>query len=518
MAESQLMCMEDGHIGAKVLETKPEFYYSEEQRVAVEELLKNGDGAFKTRLKEDNAKDFLSAREVKLLVSTFKQYDSGDDGSKATASESGQQPTGNDADSGVHSTYWPQMSDTEVPPLDIGWPGGGLFKGVTRVTVHTHPPKENGPHIKEVVRRLIQEASKVIAIVMDLLTDLHILQDLMDAAFRRSVPVYILLDEQGVPHFLDMCSRLQIGSQHLRNIRARTLQGVGMGLSFGRLPGSVCNKYMLVDGDKVVFGSYSFSWCTSRMDRNMITVMTGQVVDFFDQDFRELYAISKKMDLYQEFHVSPPAAKKTTVTRSRAESKRPPQPAVTSRFQVALGDSRKGKIQVPAHKYNNPKYLLALGEIPRPTASLQETTQAKRATIRKEVAAEMNPGSPQVASSDKMSPLSPLPSEAPSDSNGVLRDKKGKFTWKLRFTKGKSSRKQSVKGLANSTCPSMTEISQTDESLDKVEVTVITPTKSKGKKLLKVGRSAGSEQTANSAEDNENFGSGHREKQSCKVS
>lgn len=42
----------------------------------------------------------------------------------------------------------------------------------------------------------------------------------------------------------------------LQNIRTRTLQGVGFGLSFGRLPGSLCYKYMLVDGDKVMFGSY----------------------------------------------------------------------------------------------------------------------------------------------------------------------------------------------------------------------------------------------------------------------
>lgn len=160
MAESQLMCMEDGRIGANIPETRPEFYYSEEQRAAIEELLKNGDGAFKMRLKDDKMTDFLSAREVKLLVNTLKQYGSGDDnsGNKASSSKSEQ---GTDADSGVHSTYWPQMSDTEVPPLDIGWTSGGLFKGVTRVAVHTHPPKENGPHIKEVVRRLIQEATKV---------------------------------------------------------------------------------------------------------------------------------------------------------------------------------------------------------------------------------------------------------------------------------------------------------------------------------------------------------------------
>lgn len=39
-------------------------------------------------------------------------------------------------------------------------------------------------------------------------------------------------------------------------MRARTLKGIGFNMSFGRLPGSLCNKYMLVDGDKVVFGSY----------------------------------------------------------------------------------------------------------------------------------------------------------------------------------------------------------------------------------------------------------------------
>lgn len=58
--------------------------------------------------------------------------------------------------------------------------------------------------------------SQVIAIVMDMLTDLHILQDLMDAAWRRAVPIYILLDDQAVPHFLDMCHRLKIAEQHLR--------------------------------------------------------------------------------------------------------------------------------------------------------------------------------------------------------------------------------------------------------------------------------------------------------------
>ena len=159
MAESQLMCMDDEHVNEKVPESKPEFYYSEEQRAALEQLLRNGDGAFKMRLKEDNIKDFLCAREVKVIRKTCQEYDTDSD------SESGEQEKpreASSADSGVHSTYWPQMSDTEVPSLDLGWPGSsGVYKGVTRVSVHTHPPKGPGPHIKEVVRRLIQGSHKV---------------------------------------------------------------------------------------------------------------------------------------------------------------------------------------------------------------------------------------------------------------------------------------------------------------------------------------------------------------------
>ncbi|XP_075996054.1 protein FAM83F [Genypterus blacodes] len=504
MAESQLVCMEDGQIQAQVPETKPEFYYSEEQRVAVEELLLNGDGAFKTRLKDDNMKDFLSAREIKWLRSNFTKYNSASEGGDGASPAEER----TDADSGVHSTYWPQMSDTEVPPLDIGWPSGGFFKGVTRVAVHTHPPKDNGPHIKEVVRRLIQDASKVIAIVMDMLTDIQILQDLMDAACRRSVPVYILLDSHAEPHFLDMCSRLQLGERHLRNIRTRILRGAGFGLSFGRLPGSLCHKYMLVDGDKVMFGSYSFSWCTSRMDRNMITVMTGQVVDFFDRDFRELYAISDKLDLYKEFHVSPPTDKTATL-RSKAGPKRPPLPATTSRFQVSLGDSRKGVIQVPAHKYYNPKYSLVFGDT-HPMGPPLESGPMKSVPVEP-------PEETVGASREQLDRLSPLPTEEPNESfkrsNGAIVDKKPRLTLRQKLFKGKSSSKLSIN--SESSSPSITDVNRLDES---EEVTVRAPTKRKNKKSSRMGPRSESTQTFNTAQDNASVKSRRRSKKTCTVS
>uniref|UniRef100_A0AAY4ECX6 Scaffolding anchor of CK1 domain-containing protein n=1 Tax=Denticeps clupeoides TaxID=299321 RepID=A0AAY4ECX6_9TELE len=333
MAESQLTCMDDGHINEKIAESKPQFYYSEEQRVALEELLRSGDGEYKTSLAKDGVRDFLSAREIKLIRKGFREYGDGQDQESPSAATSGDSAT-------LRSTYWPELSDYEVPSLDIGWPSGGFFRGVTRVEVYSHPPKENAPCIKELVRRMIQESRKVIAIVMDLLTDLHILQDLLEAAAKH-VPVYIILDASGVPHFLDMCNRLQFGSQNLRNIRVRIVKGAGLSLSFGKLAGSLCSKYMLIDGDKVLFGSYSFSWCTSRMDRNTVTVMSGQVVEFFDHDFRELYAISDELNLYKEFHVAKPI--NVTLSKTSVGPKRPSVSVSTSRFQVALGDARQGE-------------------------------------------------------------------------------------------------------------------------------------------------------------------------------
>lgn len=157
MADSQLLCLDDDNINEKIPEYKPEFYYSEEQRAALEQLLKNGDGAFKLRLKEDNIKDFLSAREIRWLRETFKEYEVDNDSEMGDSKS----PSSSNADSGVHSTYWPQLSDAEVPSLDIGWPNSGHYKGVTRATVFTHPPKDKSPHIREVVRRLIQESTKV---------------------------------------------------------------------------------------------------------------------------------------------------------------------------------------------------------------------------------------------------------------------------------------------------------------------------------------------------------------------
>lgn len=113
------------------------------------------------------------------------------------------------------------------------------------------------------------------------------------------------------------------------------------------------------------------------MDRNMITVMTGQIVELFDRDFRELYAMSRELNLFKEFSIN----KRSTAASTRVTvATRPALPA-TSRFQVSLGD--KGTLRVPAHKYHNPKYLLALGNLPEDISSPQDLINKMEESIEK---------------------------------------------------------------------------------------------------------------------------------------
>lgn len=236
----------------------------------------------------------------------------------------------------------------------------------------------------------------------------------------------------------------------------------------------------------------------------MITVMSGQVVDVFDRDFRELYAVSQKLNLYKEFHVNPPSDKTVVATPTKFEPKRPFLPATTSRFQVTLGDSPKTGVQVPAHKFYNPKYLLATGNIPHSTGSLQELTPRKRQSILADVSGEMNPERlPALTSSEKMDRLSPLPSEGQRDilnETTSTPDKKGWDSLKRAFTKKKPSR-LSVSSPASGTCPSPTASTHTEE--------VVNSKKSSRKSLFKskkannMSQRVASESVINSSQDNE---------------
>ncbi|KAG9483697.1 hypothetical protein GDO78_009559 [Eleutherodactylus coqui] len=304
MAESQLVCLRDDHVNERITENMVYFYYSEDQRRCLEILLNNGIQAYRQHIKEKQLKDFLSTKELTDLKSDFKKYEI-DSPKKQTKTP----PNKQEKDKESTMQYFPALSDTEIPPLDLGWPEKGFYRGMNQMLVYTHPPKENAPTIKAVVRDLIQKAKRVIAIVMDYFTDREVFKDVLDAADKRRVPVYMILGESGVKHFLEMCEFMQLSGYMLRNLRVR------------------------------------LTWSSLRVDRSIMTLLSGQYAEPFDIEFRELYAISEEVNLYTELGFPD--------TR--------PSPMLGAR-------SRSSTV---ARKLINPKYTLVVGRSPAPGEMLR---------------------------------------------------------------------------------------------------------------------------------------------------
>ncbi|XP_047407727.1 protein FAM83F [Sciurus carolinensis] len=300
MAESQLSCLDEAHVNQRVTEAQAAFYYCERRRAALEALLGGGEQAYRERLQKERLRDFLSSQERQVLCTAWSPYEDATAAAPAVRGKS-KSKAKVPAEPCESLAYWPDRSDTEVPPLDLGWTDAGFYRGVSRVTLFTHPPKEEkAPHLKQVVRQMIQQAQKVIAVVMDLFTDGEIFQDIVDAASKRRVPVYVILDEAGVKYFLEMCKSLELADFRIRNIRVRSVTGVSFYMPMGKIKGTLSSRFLMVDGDKVATGSYRFTWSSSYVDRNLLLLLTGQYVEPFDVEFRELYAISEEVNLFQQ--------------------------------------------------------------------------------------------------------------------------------------------------------------------------------------------------------------------------
>ncbi|NXT82025.1 FA83D protein, partial [Zapornia atra] len=138
---------------------------------------------------------------------------------------------------------------------------------------------------------------QVIALVMDSFTDIDIFSDLQNAYNKRKVPVYILLDQDFVPHFLEMCKNLGVCPEQERLLRVRTLTGNTYYMRSGaKIVGKVHEKFMLIDGIRVTTGSYrqvlGFTWSDGKLNSSNLLLLSGQVVEHFDLQFRILYAQS----------------------------------------------------------------------------------------------------------------------------------------------------------------------------------------------------------------------------------
>ncbi|XP_004443093.2 PREDICTED: protein FAM83H [Ceratotherium simum simum] len=262
-------------------------HYKEYYRLAVDALAEGGPEAYSRFLSSEGAPAFLCPEELDHVSRHLRppQHVALDppEGS----------PPNVDMD-GSSGTYWPVNSDQAVPELDLGWPLTFGFQG-TEVTTLVQPPPPDSPSIKDEARRMIRSAQQVVAVVMDMFTDVDLLSEVLEAASRR-VPVYILLDEMNAQHFLDMADKCRVNLHHVDFLRVRTVAGPTYYCRTGKsFQGHVKEKFLLVDCAVVMSGSYSFMWSFEKIHRSLAHVFQGELVSSFDEEFRILFAQSEPL-------------------------------------------------------------------------------------------------------------------------------------------------------------------------------------------------------------------------------
>ncbi|XP_051768245.1 protein FAM83G isoform X2 [Ctenopharyngodon idella] len=282
MSNSQEQSLNENVIFTPLTESSPDFLHCEEERYCVESLVSSGPEAFYTKLHGEKIRSFLSTGEVNQISSWVEDYHQSD---AVLEDGNGEVEVGSDGDD-FSGHYFPTESDIPAPCLELGWPERYNWMDTGQVHVYTNPPTEQEPSIRVVLRRLLQGATRLIAVVTDKLSDKAVVGDLQNAA-SRGVPVYIILNRRSAE---ENCSSHQL--QH-PNIMVRILGGkTFLTHDTKMVVGELKDNFVLVDLETVMLGSYSLTWSDAHLHRQLVTLMSGPVVESFDREFRTLYAAS----------------------------------------------------------------------------------------------------------------------------------------------------------------------------------------------------------------------------------
>ncbi|KAK2109985.1 hypothetical protein P7K49_009731 [Saguinus oedipus] len=137
----------------------PAELFSEERRLALEELVAGGPEALAAFLRRERLARFLNPDEVHAILRAAERP--GEEGAAAAAEDSF--GSSHDCSSG---TYFPEQSDLEPPLLELGWPAfyRGAYRGATRVEAHFQPrgAGAGGPYgCKDALRQQLRSAREV---------------------------------------------------------------------------------------------------------------------------------------------------------------------------------------------------------------------------------------------------------------------------------------------------------------------------------------------------------------------
>ncbi|KAJ1193937.1 hypothetical protein NDU88_003232 [Pleurodeles waltl] len=268
---------------------KVDFSHNESARLATDALLDEGVEAYRRTLQEEGEVDFLSPVEATFITEHARdpccgEGPGGEEDARGAADDRsvGTRYPMNNSEKGSEPALLHQYGADEKPYL----------KDRSATTVYFQGDKANS--LREIVRRCIHRTTQALAIIMDEFTDAEIFCDVLEAANKRNVVVYLLLDLSNIKLFTDMCDKLQIKDIHLKNMSIRSVAGeVYCAKSGKKFSGRIQEKFMISDWRCVLSGSYSFTWLSGQVHRNIMSKFCGHAVELFDEEFRYLYSASK---------------------------------------------------------------------------------------------------------------------------------------------------------------------------------------------------------------------------------
>lgn len=149
-------------------------HYKEAYRLAIDCLIDGGEASYQNFIKQEGIWGFISEKEIQHITGNVVQLPSSNHTEEADCLPDETSSTG---------TYWPTHSDTEPPNLDLGWPEVLHTRLKTKIDLLFHPPRQNSPTIKEMIRKHIQDARQV------MLTKQHAVNSVNKCLFETSQSV-----------------------------------------------------------------------------------------------------------------------------------------------------------------------------------------------------------------------------------------------------------------------------------------------------------------------------------------
>ncbi|XP_048364547.1 protein FAM83A [Sphaerodactylus townsendi] len=234
---------------------KADFSHNESVRLATDALLDGGVQSYLKALEKEGEVDFLSSEEAQYIERNAKEpYYANDTHADG---EAGSRQT-NDARSVQSGSYFPLASEVSEPALFHTWSTTEkpYLKEKSSATVYFQTNKNS--NIRDLIRRCINKTSQVLVILMDVFSDAEIFCDILEAANKRRVFVYLLLDHSNLRLFTEMCGKLRVTEDHFKNISVRSVTGEVYCAKSGRkFSGQIQEKFIISDWRYVLSGSYS---------------------------------------------------------------------------------------------------------------------------------------------------------------------------------------------------------------------------------------------------------------------